>query len=387
MRVTELSAEHQLLFCAARRTVDRETIAQLRNLAQQNIDWNYLKDLAFNHGVLPLLTTHAAAHCEDLIPPAVMNQLRDELVTNRKSNLYLLKEVANVLSRFESAGIESLAFKGPLLAQLVYEDTGLRQAGDMDVLIHPNDFHRAAEVLRELDYEMEPRLTRAQQKSHLGFHCEIQFFNEDRWRVVDLHWGITPKTFPLALTSSDFLENRRKVSLAGYSIQTLTDEDLVFYLSVHAAKHHFRKLEWITTIAEFIRKNSALSWPAVIARARKAKAERITCLAVMLVKSFYDLPVPEAFADLASSDEMKQTLATISAFVLTNTGPPSPLQEFRFNLGFLHRKDAYLSLMRATFVPTLADWQAFSLPDVLYPAYYFLRPMRLLTKYGGRRKD
>jgi hypothetical protein len=257
----------------------------------------------------------------------------------------------------------------------------------MDVLIHPNDFHRAAEVLRELDYEMEPPLTRAQQKSHLQFHCEIQFINADRFRVVDLHWGITPKIFPLALTAGEFLSNRKTVSLAGYSIQTMTDEDLIFYLSVHAAKHHFRKLEWITTIAEFMRKNQTLSWAAVVARARRAKAERIMCLALMLAESLYDVTVPEVFADLTNSDDMKGTVSRVRNFLLTNTGPPNPFQAFRFNLHFLSRKDAYRSLARYVLVPTISDWQAFSIPDALYPAYYLLRPMRLLTKYGGRGED
>ena len=382
MSVPELRAELQILLCAARPTLDPQTVGRLRTLVQQNIEWDYLRELAFNHGLIPLLTTHTSSHCADLVPPAVLNQLRDELITNRKSNLYLLKEVTQVLSSFESAGIEALAFKGPLLAQLVYEDTGMRQAGDMDVLIHPSDFHRAAEVLNELDYKMEPQLTRAQQKSHLGFHCEIQFINEDRFRVVDLHWGITPRTFPLALTADDFLANRTQISLGGYSIETLTDEDLVFYLAVHAAKHHFRKLEWMTTIAEFIRHRPALSWPTVAARARRAKAERIMALALMLVESLYGVAVPEEFADLANSADLKETVPRIRTYLLTNNGPPSPWQAFRFNLRFLSKKDAYRSLARYTFVPTISDWQAFSIPDAIYPVYYLLRPIRLLTKYG-----
>ena len=387
MNASNLRAELQLLLCIARRDLDSDVVLRLRELLMQSLDWDDLRTLAFEHKLLPLLALHVISHGADLVPPAVLDQLRDELVTNRTSNLYLLNELGRVLSRFESGGISALTFKGPVLAQLVYEDTGLRQAGDLDILIDVKDFHRAAEVLRELDYEMEPQLTPAQLRSHLRFHCEIQFINADRFRVVDLHWGITPKIFPLALTAGDFLANRKTVSLGGYSIQTMTDEDLIFYLSVHAAKHHFRKLEWTTTIAEFIRKNQTLSWAAVVARARRAKAEPIMCLALMLAESLYDVTVPEVFVDLANSDDMKRTLAKVRDYLLTNTGPPNPLQAFRFNLHFLSRKDAYRSLARYVLVPTISDWQAFSIPDALYPAYYLLRPMRLLTKYGGRGED
>jgi hypothetical protein len=387
MSVPEPRAEHQILLCAARRTLDLQAVSQFRDLAQKNIDWDYLRELAFNHGLLPLLTTHAISHCPDLVPPTVLDQLRDELITNRKSNLYLLNEVAQVLSRFESAGIEALAFKGPLLAQMVYEDTGLRQAGDMDVLIHPKDFHHAAEVLSALDYKMEPQLTRAQQKSHLRFHCEIQFINEDRFRVVDLHWGITPKTFPLELPSRDFLANRRKVSFVGYSIETLTDEDLIFYLSVHAAKHCFRKLEWMTTLAELVRSNSELSWATIKERALNARAEKIVCLALMTMESLYGLPVATEFADLAESTELKDTASKILPYLLANNPEPHGLQAFRWRLRFLSPRDAYLSLARATLVPTISDWRAFSIPDALYPIYYLLRPVRLMTKYGRGAED
>ena len=32
------------------------------------------------------------------------------------------------------------------------------------------------------------------------------------------------------------------------------------------------------------------------------------------------------------------------------------------------------------FTPTLADWEALSLPDPLFPLYYLYRPLRLMTE-------
>jgi len=385
--MTNLPAEEQVLFCVARRELDDDAVASLRNLLTQSLDWDYLHTFAFDQGLLMLLATHLVANCADLLPLTVLNRLRTELLTNRQSNLYLLSELVRVLSQFEKAGIDALAFKGPVLAQLAYEDTGMRQAGDLDILIRREDFGSAVEALRELRYEMGFRLTAAQQKARLRFHCELFFPHANCFSVVDLHWGITPKTFPLTLTSDDFLANRRKTSVAGQTIDTFTDEDLIFYLSLHAAKHYFRKLEWMTTIAELIRNHSALSWSTLRAKASETKTEKIVCLTLMLVESVYRLPLPDAFKDLGESVELKKTVGEIRSDLLASPIVPRGLKAFRWNLRFLTKKDAYLSFARATFLPTVADWQAFSLPDVLYPAYYLLRPMRLLTKYGGRRED
>jgi hypothetical protein len=111
------------------------------------------------------------------------------------------------------------------------------------------------------------------------------------------------------------------------------------------------------------------------------------CLALMLVESLYQLPVPTAFADLARSTDLRKTAGMIRANLLTNMGVPNQLQKFRWKLRFLSRKDAYLSLARAAFVPTISDWRAFEVPDAFYPVYYLLRPVRLLAKYSRRAED
>jgi hypothetical protein len=191
----------------------------------------------------------------------------------------------------------------------------------------------------------------------------------------------------LTLTTDEFFTNRKKVCLAGHSIETFGDEDSAFYLSVHLAKHYFLRLERITALTELIRSNSNFSWSALLARARNAKAERIVCLALMLVESVYGAPIPSAFADLAASSDLKDALVRIRANLLTNFTMPNQLQKFRWHLRFLPVRDAYLSLVRAAFVPTIGDWRTFSVPDALYPIYYLLRPLRLLTKYCSRGED
>jgi hypothetical protein len=383
MNTDDLRAEQQALLCVARRNLEADDVTRLRHLLGQSVDWEYLQPLAVDHGLLPLLASHVSSHCADLVPAGVLDRLRAELFTNRESNLYLVTELVRVLSRLRAAGIEALTFKGTVLGQIAYEDIGLRQAGDLDILIRPNDFFRAKEVLREMAYTMDPRLTPAQQKSHFRFHCENTFVHKDGFSVVDLHWRMTPKTFPLVLDADDFLSRRTTICLAGHAIDTLTDEDLVLYLSVNAAKGYFRRLEWTATFAELIKSKPKLSWTTVIARARNAKAEKILCLTLILVESLYGLTVPREFADLSTSADLREAVARIRAYLFTNDSPPTALQAFRWRRQFLLAQDAYMSLMRAVLVPTVADWRSFSIPDALYPIYYLLRPVRLLTKYGG----
>ena len=131
--MTDLRPEHELLLCVARRSIDEALIARLRALAQSEVDWDYLITLAFDQGLLPLLGTHVSAHCQDLVPSNVLDRLKSELFSNRQSNIYLLRELLRLLKLFTTEGIGVLSFKGPILAQTVYGDVGLRQAGDIDL--------------------------------------------------------------------------------------------------------------------------------------------------------------------------------------------------------------------------------------------------------------
>jgi hypothetical protein len=388
--MTDLRAEHELLLCVARRSMDEPLIARLRALAQQDIDWDYLITLASDQGLLPLLSAHVSARCDDIVSSHILDRLKSELFSNRQSNLYLLRELLRILKLFRAEGIKVLSFKGPILGELVYWDLGLRQAGDLDLLIAKDNFSRADELLRSAGYLMEPQLTAAQQRSHLSFHCEIQFAHHDRFSVVDLHWGITPKTFPLAISAEHLLSRSKTISVAGQAIETFANEDLLLYLCIHGAKHYWRRLEWVAAITELVRAGADLNWSLSVRRAREAKSERILCLALLLVENLFSVEAPQEVTELIKNQEaLRQTAHVLSERLRRgNARPPSQIEMFRWNLQFMdRRRDAIKSLLRSVLVPTIADWQAISLPAFLHPLYYGFRPIRLLSKYGRRHED
>jgi hypothetical protein len=47
-------------------------------------------------------------------------------------------------------------------------------------------------------------------------------------------------------------------------------------------------------------------------------------------------------------------------------------------------RDAMRCAVDLIFRPTMAEWQSIALPRPLFPSYYFLRLLRLLTKHGLR---
>lgn len=384
--MTNLRAEHELLVCVARKALDECAGERLRGLLQREVDWDYLLKSAFAHGVLPLLGAHLNTYGRDLVPPQILERLSSALLINRRNNLYLLRQLLGLLQLFTANGIRVLTFKGPVLAETLYGDVGLRQAGDIDILIAREDFQRVRDLLQSNSYLMEPQLTSAQQASHLRGQCAIQFFHNDRFAVVDLHWGLTAKNFPFALSSEELFARSEKISLAGHAVETFDKVDLLLYLCVHGAKHYWRRLEWVASIAGLVRSTPGLDWSLVIRRSRQTRSERVLVLGLLLAGNIFGLELPRESEELLSGGKGLRECALGLEEKLFQGTPVSATQgeRFRLNFQFMDRKrDAIKGLLREVLVPTISDWQAVNLPTPLHPLYYLLRPLRLLRKHSA----
>jgi hypothetical protein len=373
--------EHEILICIARRELGAHEENTLRRLLASSIDWDYLLTTARQHALLPLLQKHVQSAC---IPGSVRSALKRESVMNAQSVLYLIAKALEVHKLLSAHSIENALFKGPLLSELAYGEVGLRQAGDIDILIRPDQFRQTRELLESLGYEMHPQLNAAQLASHLAFHCEIQFVRDDWFTVVDLHWGLTPRSFVFGLKADEVMSRLQTVSFAGNKIRTFSTEDLILYHAMHGAKHLWRRLEWVASLAELARSLEEAAWSEVVAQAIKSRATRILALGLRLVEKL-GVELPENVLGIVDSEErMKKLADKIWDELFSQKTFADSTETNIFNVRIMdRRRDALLSTLRAIFVPTLSDWQAWSLPAGMHPLYYALRPIRLTKVYGA----
>ena len=373
-------SENELILLVARREIER---VELRRLLQQEINWDSVFATAQAHGVLPLLHKHLSSAAGDLIPAHFLSRLKRASVANSQNVLHLIGKQLRVYKLFKEHNIPVALFKGPLLAQMAYGEVSLRQAGDIDVLIGRRHFDSAKTLLESLGYEMSPRLTPPQLASHLSNHCELQFMRDEWFTVVDLHWDLAPRSFVFNLHADDVMARLQPVSLAGTIVETFGAEDLILYLSMHGAKHLWRRLEWITSLAESIRAMSALDWDVLVQRAARAHATRMLALGLRLVESFSDVRIPAGvFANIDADSAMKRMSAQVREQIFNIFGAAESTETNLYNLRIMDRKrDALLSALRAIFVPTVPDWQALALPAPLHSLYYAFRPLRLSKIY------
>ena len=371
-------AEDEILFAIARREVESFEL-------KRHLDWEYLFATASRHGLIPLLQKNLHSIKADLIPTWFLSRLKLQSVSNLTSVLHLLGKQLKLYRLLQQNEIPAAIFKGSVLAQIAYGDISLRQAGDIDVLILPAHFDRTRLLLESLGYQMWPPLTSAQLASHLKSHCEIQFMRDDWFTVVDLHWQLAPRSFVLNVNADEVMSRLQSVSLAGTEVETFSAEDSVLYQSMHGAKHLWRRLEWISALAETLRASPEIAWDVLLDRATRAHATRMLGLGLRLVEEFSDVPVPpHLFAALDSDGSMQRMAQGIRTQIFTTYGAADSTETNLYNLRIMDRKrDALISALRAIFVPTVPDWQALSLPASLQSLYYAVRPLRLSRIYAS----
>jgi len=379
------AAEEELLLCCARVTLDDETSGRIKTLLQGDLDWEYVRQAASLHCIMPLLHRHLSVLGEGIVPPAVLERLKNDYQANAQRNLILSGDLHRLLRLLKANDIPVVPLKGPVLAATVYGDVSLRQFGDLDVLLRKRDIARAKELLISHGYRPAMEMTAAQESATLRHHCEYLLVSDSGRVIVELHWRIIPSWFPFPLNGDHLLSRLTQTALGGASLPTVTPEDLLLIISVHSTKHLWTKLAWICDVAELIRANEGLDWELLMARARRLGGERMLLLGLHLAHELLGAPLPEKVLRRARSKPVR-SLANESRHLLfrhrpegpVGTGWPGYFERSRYYISAMERKrDKARYCLRFATTPMEEDWDNFKVPDPLFPIYYVLRPFRL----------
>src|SRR5262249_39656678 len=109
--------ELQILLHCARSKLDPRLI---RALVNEGIDWDRLLKLARQHRVRPLLMRNLKSVCWDAVPSTAQLKLESFYRASVVRNLFFTGELLRLLDIFRKNDIAIAAFKGPVLAEVVY---------------------------------------------------------------------------------------------------------------------------------------------------------------------------------------------------------------------------------------------------------------------------
>jgi hypothetical protein len=341
------------------------------------------------HCVEPLLYWNLQAEAPDLVPSATLSTLRARFEDNCRRNLFWSGQLIRLTTKFRERKIPVIAYKGPVLCSY-YQNLGLRQFDDLDFLVAPEDVARADEMLRQDGFRPHLYKPCAQEPRTLpfarAFHYEM-VYTADSGTKVDLHWALMPGFWALTGHAVEIWTRLQTLSVGGGTVATLSHEDSLLLLCAHGTKHMWRSLGWICDVAAMLHAVPGLDWRTIEERAARLRVKRAVRLGLHLANDLLGATLPADVARTIGADPETQKLATAvkESLFARNFKTESVIE----NCSFLMRtrenvRDSIRCALEQIFQPTMAEWQSIALPRVLFPAYYFLRPVRLLTKHVFR---
>lgn len=354
--------------------------ARLGELLQIAIDWPALLALAEQHGVLVLLIEQLK-DLQQATPPEIRETLRQWQRRQAVSTLSLTSEMFRLLDHFAGLRIEALVTKGPALSTRCYGDPGMRQYGDLDLIVRDKDMRRVTETMIALGYAPKVPLSAIEASKFPG---EYAFHKPAADLLVEFHTERTFRYHPRQLPIENLFARRSSVTIDARAVPTLSIEDELVLICIHGAKHFWERLMWIADVAALISRNP-VDWDRAMAAAREVGAERILRLGLRLAMDVAGATLPEQLAAQVRADSSAARLAA----QITNRLPAADSRKmgiveraaFRVKMrGGFWNGLAYL--LRLSLSPTEEDWAAAAeiqrsrLRDALG------RPLRLARKHG-----
>jgi len=380
--------EHELLLCCARTLLAPEIAERISALIGQQLDWEYLFQLASRHKLSPLLCWQLKNVAADFVPSLIHEQLRTSLSAISRRNLQLAAELLQLLQLFHQHDISAIPCKGAVLAETVYGNLALREFVDLDVLVRQRDVLAARDLLIARGYQPFVRLDESQENAYLAYQCEHVLTDDRRDLMVEIQWRVVPDYFSFRFDYENLWQRIEPATLCQRPIVTLSPEDTLLLLCVHGSKHLWVRLGWICDVAEAVRHfQPRLNWPLLEQRATLSGSRRMLHLGLFLAHDLLNAKLPQdvqqqVCADVAVKSLAEQVYAQLWAEAEEQDEAANFFEHSFFHLKARERwRDRLRFCFRVLTTTTIEDWSTNDGFRSVPLAAQVRRTLRLAGKY------
>lgn len=182
------------------------------------------------------------------LPPGAAASLNATSMQRAAAVEILATELATALDALDRAGVRALAFKGLALALQAHGDIAARGAGDLDLLVAPEDVERAHAALVSASWSHDPVSPEPgpswawRNLRRTGYEVTLV----GQASTIDLHWHLSPSpgTFPPFET---LWQRRSLVRVRDREVPTLGPYDALAHSAGHAAKDEWA---WLRSLVD-----------------------------------------------------------------------------------------------------------------------------------------
>jgi len=341
-------------------------------------DWNQFINLAYSHGVLPLVN-RALKKYDSLIPKKILKKIQYLNMQIVKQNMLMTAELIKVIKLLEINDIKVIPFKGPVLSKLAYGDITLRQYVDLDILVEKKELNRIVEILKNTIYS---KLKSETDFEHMFFDLSHDFSLLSHNNIkFEFHWRLLNDNFLTNLNYIDILKKPISIKLHNYEFTTFSKEIYLVYLSVHGTKHNWERLEWLLDIVYLIKSN-LLDWEECYRLMKISNCENIVLTILKLSDDLFELNLNDNLLKkinnkkiIKYSSRLKKEIFNNFFNVILDNEQKATLLQFELIEGL---KNKFLFIF-SRFEPNKSEFNFVRLPKYLSFIYYIIRFINILN--------
>lgn len=186
-------------------------------------------------------------------------------------------------------GIPMLVLKGPHVAAVLYDDPAQRDYCDLDVLVRPENFVRAARALVAGGFCLNSPNPRRLASERADYQLQ---FRSPRGVLLELHRALAD-TSQFRSDVEGFFHRSEEFEFGELQARGLGTEDLLLHLCLHFGKRHFITSEkkHLRDIAHLVERR-VVEWDVFLARVHASRCKIVTYFCLRAVQEQNETQVP-----------------------------------------------------------------------------------------------
>ncbi|MCF2872369.1 nucleotidyltransferase family protein [Octadecabacter sp. G9-8] len=249
-------------------------------------DWDETRDVVMRHRVVPLV--YLAVKNLDIVPIEFRDWAKQGAQSTARHAMQMTQECLRIDAAFRKADLQPLHFKGPVLAQIAFGSIALKFSCDLDIFVPEDDVIAAVAILEADGYRAAGQTATMSARQIRALICNFKDIGlvGPNGTFVELHWKFGHSHSLLAGLERDL--ERQNVQVAGMAgLDTFGAVQMVTYLCIHGAAHHWRRLKWLADLAAFLEHLPKGERDRVIETVRAGPARDILAQSLGLCDTFF----------------------------------------------------------------------------------------------------
>lgn len=250
----------------------------------RHINWNEIFDLLNYHQITSLGYNVIDRENFANINSSLLEDWKRKVIKLNMYEIIKLNRYSKILSELSKLQIDIIGLKGIVLKGY-YPQPELRTMGDLDILIHKEDYEKIKNYLLDNGFK-------AENEGH-PVHTE---FVDKHGISIEVHWKlINEETYV-----GDVLEFEKGIwnnlidfKIGDLTIKTLSKEDFLIHLCIHMAKHLRGTgfgLRQVYDVAAFsIKEEKNINWEVFELKAKQCGVLKFTITLFNLINNIFEL--------------------------------------------------------------------------------------------------